>query len=105
MAAVPAVVQAHPDAARMSEIQIAQSFAEAVTAAVYIERNSQVGQIVREIVEVSPIVERTAARPSFSPLFRYEPGKGLLPTGNRPMRTGFRASDLNLPESFFKAIT
>lgn len=99
------VVQAHPDAARMSEIQIAQSFAEAVTAAVYIERNSQYGQIVREIVEVSPIVERTAARPSFSPLFRYEPGKGLLPTGNRPMRTGFRASDLNLPESFFKAIT
>jgi len=96
------VVQAHPDAARMSEIQIAQSFAEAVTAAIYIERNPQQGQIVREIVEVSPIVERTAGRPSFSPLFRYEPGKGLLPTGNRPMRPGFRASDLNIPESFFK---
>lgn len=30
-------------------------------AAVYIERNSQHGQIVREIVEVSPVVERTAA--------------------------------------------
>jgi cellulose biosynthesis protein BcsQ len=44
--------QAHPDAARMSEIQIAQSFAEAVTAAVYIERNPGHGQIVREIVEV-----------------------------------------------------
>jgi hypothetical protein len=86
----------------MSEIQIAQSFAEAVTAAVYIERNPQQGQIVREVVEVSPIVERTAGRPSFSPLFRYEPGKGLLPTGNRPMRPGFRASDLNIPESFFK---
>ncbi len=99
------VVQAHPDAARMSEVQIAQSFAEAVTAVVYIERNPQVGQIVREIVEVSPIVERTAGRPSFSPLFRFEPGKGLVPTGNRPMRPGFRASDLNLPESFFKATT
>ena len=96
------VVQAHPDAARMSEFQIAQSFAEAVTAAVYIERNPQYGQIVREVVEVSTIVERTAARPSFSPLFRYEPGKGLIPTGNRPMRPGFRASDLNLPESIFK---
>ncbi|HND50003.1 MAG TPA: hypothetical protein PLL95_15655, partial [Anaerolineales bacterium] len=97
------VVQAHPDAARMSEIQIAQSFAEAVTAAVYIERNPQHGQIVREIVEVSTIVERTAARPSFSPLFKFEPGKGLIPTGNRPMRPGFRANDLNIPESIFKA--
>ena len=97
------VVQAHPDAARMSEIQIAQSFAEAVTAAVYIERNHQHGQIVREIVEVSTIVERTAARPSFSPLFKYEAGKGLMPTGNRPMRPGFRANDLNIPESIFKA--
>lgn len=96
------VVQAHPDAARMSEIQIAQSFAEAVTAVVYIERNPGHGQVVREIVEVSPIVERTAARPSFSPLFRFEQGKGLLPTGNRPMRPGFRATDLNIPESIFK---
>ncbi len=96
------VVQAHPDAARMSEVQIAQSFAEAITAAVYIERNPQVGQVVREIVEVSPIVERTAGRPSFSPLFRFEAGR-LLPTGNRPMRPGFRASDLGLPEAFFKA--
>jgi type IV secretory pathway ATPase VirB11/archaellum biosynthesis ATPase len=98
------VVQAHPDAARMSEFQIAQAFAEAVTAAVYIERNPQQGQVVREIVEVSPIVERTAARPSFSPLFRLEAGRGLLPTGNRPMRQGFRASDLNLSESIFKGV-
>ncbi|MBI5933812.1 MAG: type II/IV secretion system ATPase subunit [Chloroflexi bacterium] len=96
------VALSHPDAARMSEVQIAQSFAEAVTAAVYIERNPQHGQIVREIVEVSPIVERTAGRPSFSPLFRFEPGRGLVPTGNRPMRPGFRASDLNLSESIFK---
>ena len=57
---------------------------------------------MREIVEVSPVVERTAARPSFSPLFRFEQDKGLLPTGNRPMRPGFRASDLNIPESIFK---
>lgn len=77
----------------MSEVQIAQSFAEAVTAAVYIERNPQYGQIVREVVEVSPIVEHTAGRPSFSPLFRYEQGKGLKVTGNRPMRPGFRSSD------------
>lgn len=99
------VVQSHPDAARMSEVQIAQSFAEAVTAAVYIERNHQFGQIVREIVEVSPIVERTAGRPSFSPLFRFEPGRGLVSTGNRPMRPGFRASDLNLSESMFKGVS
>jgi hypothetical protein len=88
----------------MSEFQIAQSFAEAITAAIYIERNPQYGQIVREIVEVSPIVERTAGRPSFSPLFRFEQGKGLIPTGNRPLRAGFRATDLNIPESIFKGI-
>jgi len=46
------VVQAHPDAARMSEIQIAQSFAEAVTAAVYIERNPQHGQMWNEPLRV-----------------------------------------------------
>lgn len=96
------VVQAHPDAARMSEVQIAQSFAEAVTAAVYIERNHEHGQIVREIVEVSPIVERSAARPSFSPLFRFSAERGLQPTGNRPMRAGFRASDLGLDEGLFQ---
>lgn len=96
------VVQAHPDAARVSEYQIAQSFAEGVTAVVYIERNPTYGQIVREIVEVMPIVERTAQRPSFSPLFRYEEEKGLISTGNRPVRPGFRAIELNLPESFFK---
>ena len=96
------VVQAHPDAARMSEVQIAQSFAEAITAAVYIERSPQYGQIVREIVEISPIVERTAGRPSFSSLFRFDTGRGLLPTGNRPMRTRFRASDLGLPEAMFQ---
>lgn len=88
----------------MSEIQIAQSFAEAVTAVVYIERNPGHGQVVREIVEVSPIVERTAARPSFSPLFRYVKPTGLLPTGNRPMRPGFRATDLNIPKSIFKGM-
>jgi Flp pilus assembly CpaF family ATPase len=96
------VVQAHPDAARMSEVQIAQSFAEAVTAAVYIERNHEHGQIVREIVEVSPIVERSAARPSFSPIFRFSAERGLQPTGNRPMRAGFRASDLGLNEGLFQ---
>jgi len=34
----------------MSEVQIAQGFAEAVTAIVYIERNSLYGQMAREIV-------------------------------------------------------
>jgi len=97
------VVQSHPDAGRLSEYQIAQSFAEAVTAVMFIERGPLHGQVVREIAEVSTVVERTAGRPSFSMLFRSEPGKGLLPTGNRPMRVGFRASDLNLPETYFRA--
>jgi Flp pilus assembly CpaF family ATPase len=97
------VVQAHPDAQRLDEFQIAQSFAEAVTAVMHIERNPSEGQIVKEIAEVARVVERTAARPSFSPLFRYEVGRGLIATGNRPMRPGFRAADLNLPDSFFRS--
>ncbi len=96
------VVQAHPNAARMSEVQIAQPFAEAVTAAIYIERSHEHGQIVREIVEVSPIVERSAACPSFFPLFRFSAERGLQPTGNRPMRAGFCASDLGLDEGLFQ---
>jgi len=96
------VVQAHPDVQHMSEVQIAQSFAEAVTAIAYIERNPVQGQVVREIVEVSPLVERSAARPAFSPLFRFDAGRGeLLPTGNRPMRAGFQAQELNLAEALF----
>lgn len=95
------VVQAHPDAQRLDEFQIAQSFAEAVTAVMHIERNGREGQIVREIAEIASVVERAAARPAFNPLFKYQPGQGLLPTGNRPMRLGFRAADLNLPESLF----
>ena len=51
---------------------------------------------MREIVEVLPVVEHTAGRPSFSPLFRFDPEKGLLPTGNRPMRPGFLASSLGM---------
>jgi Flp pilus assembly CpaF family ATPase len=95
------VVQAHPDAQRLDEFQIAQSFAEAVTVVMHIERNPRHGQIVRDIAEVSSVVERSAARPSFSPLFRYEPGRGLVSTGNRPMRPGFRAGEISLPETFF----
>jgi Flp pilus assembly CpaF family ATPase len=96
------VVQAHPDAQRLDEYQIAQSFAEAVTAVMHIERSPREGQVVKQIVEVSRVVERAAARPSFSPLFRYDGDQGLLATGNRPMRPGFRAADMNLDESFFR---
>ena len=96
------VVQSHPDAQRMSEAQIAQGFAEAVTTIVYIERDYHYGQMVREVVEVSPIVEKTAGRPTFSPLFRFDADtQSLQPTGNRPMRPGFRTSELNLLEGMF----
>jgi len=97
------VVQAHPDAQRMTELQIAQGFAEAVTTILHIERHPVYGQVVQEILEVSPIVERSAHRPSISPLFRFAPAQNhLLPTGNRPMRPGFRAPELGLPDEFFK---
>lgn len=96
------VVQAHPDAQRLDEYQIAQGFAEAVTAIMHLERHPHHGQIVREIAEVSPVVERAAARPALLPLFRFHPGQGLLPTGNRPQRPGFRAGELNVPDSFFR---
>ncbi len=97
------VVQAHPDALRLGEEQIAQSFAEAVTLVVHMERDSQYGQIVREIAEVSAVVERSAKRPAITPLFRFQPeSNGLQPTGNRPMRPGFRTHEIGVPESFFQ---
>ena len=96
------VVQAHPDVKHLTPLQIAQSFAEGVTVVVYIERHTVYGQRVMEISEVSPIVERSAGRPAFNPIFRFDPHEGLQPTGNRPMREGFRANDMNLPESFFR---
>jgi pilus assembly protein CpaF len=97
------VVQSHPDARGLSELHIAQGFAEAVTAVVYLERGPRYGQVVREIVEVQPLVERAAARPSFLPLYRFDPDLGeVKPTGYRPLRTGFRLAELNLPEEFFQ---
>ena len=96
------VVRAHPDVTDLSEYDIARNFAEAVTAIAYVERGHRYGQAVTEIVEVSPIVERSAGRPSFLPIFKFDPEKrALLATGNRPMRPGFRAMELGLPESYF----
>ncbi len=96
------MTQAHPEAARMGEYQVAQAFAEAVTAVVHVERHAQYGQVVRDVVEVSPVVERGAGKPAFLSLFRYDPAQGrLLPTGNRPTRLGFHAADLHLPDAYF----
>ncbi|HUF37837.1 MAG TPA: ATPase, T2SS/T4P/T4SS family [Anaerolineales bacterium] len=96
------VVQAHPDARKLEDYQIAQSYAEAVCAVVHIERHPVEGQVVREICEVSPVVERAAARPAFSPLFVRPAGGKLVPTGSRPVRPGFRPEDLGLPETQFR---
>jgi hypothetical protein len=55
-----------------------------------------------EIVEVASIVERSANRPSFSTLFRFDPEKKrLMATGSRPMRKGYRAIELGLPDNYF----
>jgi type IV secretory pathway ATPase VirB11/archaellum biosynthesis ATPase len=97
------VVRSHPDAELLGDFQIAQSFAEAVTAVVHVERHGQHGQIVREIAEVYPVVEQVAARPAFNFLFRFDIEKnGLISTGNRPTRPGFRAHELCLPDSYFE---
>jgi type IV secretory pathway ATPase VirB11/archaellum biosynthesis ATPase len=98
------VVQAHPDARKLEDYQIAQSFAEAVCAVVHIERHPVDGQVVREIAEVSPVVERAAARPAFSPLFVRPLGGMLISTGARPVRPGFRPDDLGLPETIFRPV-
>ena len=97
------VVQAHPDVKHLTPLQVAQSFAEGVAAVVYIQRDPVHGQMVMEIDEVGQVVERTAGRPSFTPLFRFDPARGaLLPTGNRPMRQGFRIADLHLTDEYFR---
>jgi pilus assembly protein CpaF len=97
------VIQAHPDIKDVSEFKIAEQFAQAVTAIVYLERNTKDGQVVKDIVEVQRVVEQIASRPALLPLFRFDPKVGkLLPTGNRPNRTGFRCEELGIPEAWFR---
>lgn len=97
------VVRSHPDASLLGDFQIAQSFAEAVSAVVHVERHVKYGQIIREIAEVHPVVEHAAARPSFNFLFKFDIEKNrLLATGNRPARLGFRAFELGLPDTYFE---
>jgi Flp pilus assembly CpaF family ATPase len=97
------VVQAHDEAMRLSELKIAQNFAQAVTAVIHIERHPVYGQIVQEVAEVSHIVESAASRPAFNSLFRFNPEKNTqVPTGNRPLRPGFTCRDLCIPESYFR---
>jgi Flp pilus assembly CpaF family ATPase len=98
------IAQSHEDAARLDEYRIATSFADAVTTIIYVERHPEHGQVVREVLEVSPIVERAAGRPAFLPLFKYAPSEGaLLPTGHRPVRPGYRPVELGIPEGYFTA--
>ena len=97
------VARSHPDAHQMDDIQIAKSFAEAVTAIVYVERNGTTGQTIREIAEVSMVVEDKAGRPSLTHLFKSENGE-LRPTGSQPNRKGYRCADLGLPQEMFKTI-
>jgi Flp pilus assembly CpaF family ATPase len=94
------VARSHPDAQGMDDFQIAQSFAEAVTTIVHVERGMH-GQVVREIAEVQLVVEKAAARPSVTPLFKSTDGI-LVSTGNVPNRKGFRAENLNLAVSMFR---
>src|SRR5512134_3097541 len=97
------VVRTHPDATLLGDFQIAQSFAEAVTAVVHVERSGTHSQVVREIAEVFPVVEQVAARPAFNFLFKFDKDKNMLvSTGNRPSRMGFRANELGLPDSYFE---
>lgn len=97
------VVQAHDEAMRLSELKIAQNFAQAVTAVIHVERHPIHGQIVHEVAEVSHVVESAASRPAFNSLFRFNPDKDTqVPTGNRPLRPGFTCRDLCIPESYFR---
>jgi len=97
------VVQAHDEAMRLSELKIAQNFAQAVTAVIHIERHPVYGQIVQEVAEVSHIVESSASRPAFNSLFRFSPEKNAqVPTGTHPMRPGFTSRELGIPETLFR---
>lgn len=97
------MVSGSPETRGLSTLQIAQAFARAVTAVVYLERPLNRRQVAAEILEVSRNVEPSAERPAFDPLFRYDEERdALMPTGNRPMRPGFRPSELGLPESLFR---
>jgi len=93
-------VQAHPDVRHLTPGQVAQAFAEGVAAVVFLVRHPEHGQVALTVAEVSPVVERAAARPALTPLFVFDPGAGrVVPTGNRPLRMTER--DLNLPGNLF----
>ncbi len=95
--------RAHPDAARMEELTLAQAFADAVTAIVHITMHPVHGQVVTEVLEVAQVVEKAAGRPTLNPLFRLDPARGeLVPAGNRPARRGFTAEELGLPPEWFR---
>jgi hypothetical protein len=68
----------------LGDFQIAQSFAEAVTAVVHVERSGTHGQVVREIAEVYPVVEQVAARPAFNFLFKFDKEKTVSSTAIDP---------------------
>lgn len=97
------MVEGSPETRGLSTLQIAQAFARAVTAVVYLERPLNRRQVASQILEVSRNVEPSAERPAFDPLFRYDEERdAIVPTGNRPMRPGFRANELGLPETLFR---
>jgi type IV secretory pathway ATPase VirB11/archaellum biosynthesis ATPase len=97
------VVRSNPDVAGLTPAEIARYFADAVTAIVHVQRSSEHGQRVTEIVEVNQVVESVAGRPTFTPLFIFNSEKNaLVASGNQPGRKGFRAVDLGLPIDYFR---
>ena len=96
------VARAHRDATGMLNSQIAQGFAQAVNAIVFLERNPVEGQIATHVSEVVEDVDPNVGIPVLRHLFEFDHNDGLLKaTGTAPMRSGYNCNSLNLPPNLF----
>lgn len=87
------VARAHPDAPR-DDRTLAEEFAQAVTAVVFIARDDVHGQLVRAVTEVIDRVETES--PIFNPLWKFNPHTGRLERVNQAYRTGMGFKELEL---------
>jgi Flp pilus assembly CpaF family ATPase len=97
------IARAHESARGLPDYKIAEGFADAVCAIVFIARHPIYGQIITDIAEVNPFVDPEVGLPVRNTLFQYDRAQDrLAPTGRKPEREGYRIQDLGLPAEFFE---
>ena len=97
------IARAHQAAQGLSDQKIAEGYADAVCAIVYIARHPMYGQIIKAIAEINPYVDPQVGLPVKDILFQYDKERDrLVATGRKPARTGFTMKDLGLTPEYFQ---